>query len=90
MLELIQVRISYGRTEVVHGVDVHVPADGVSAVLGHNGAGKTTLLRAAVGLLKPRSGRVLLDGEDVTGLRPNQRVRRAWPTCRRGSRRSRS
>jgi urea transport system ATP-binding protein len=76
MLELIQVRISYGRTEVVHGVDVHVPADGVSAVLGHNGAGKTTLLRAAVGLLKPRSGRVLLDGEDVTGLRPNQRVRR--------------
>ena len=76
MLELSQVRISYGRTEVVHGVDVRVPADGVAVVLGHNGAGKTTLLRAAVGLLRPRSGRVLLDGEDVTGLRPYQRVRR--------------
>jgi urea transport system ATP-binding protein len=76
MLELTGVRISYGRTEVVHGVDVRVPRDGVASVLGHNGAGKTTLLRAAVGLLKPRSGRVLLDDEDVTGLRPYQRVRR--------------
>ncbi len=76
MLELRDVRIAYGRTEVVHGVDVAVPRDGVAVVLGHNGAGKTTLLRAAVGLLRPRSGRVLLDGDDVTGLRPHQRVRR--------------
>jgi urea transport system ATP-binding protein len=76
MLELHDVHIAYGRTEVVHGVSVVVPADGVAAILGHNGAGKTTLLRAAVGLLRPRPGRVLLDGEDVTGLRPFQRVRR--------------
>ncbi|TFV79248.1 urea ABC transporter ATP-binding subunit UrtE [Blastococcus sp. CT_GayMR19] len=76
MLELSGVRIAYGRTEVVHGVDVRVPADGVAVVLGHNGAGKTTLLRAAVGLLRPRFGRVLLDGEDVTALRPYERVRR--------------
>ncbi len=76
MLELRDVRIAYGRTEVVHGVDVAVPRDGVAVVLGHNGAGKTTLLRAAVGLLRPRSGRVLLDGDDVTGLRPHLRVRR--------------
>jgi urea transport system ATP-binding protein len=76
MLELRQVSIAYGRTEVVHGVDVVVPPDGIAVVLGHNGAGKTTLLRAAVGTLKPRSGSVLLDGEDVTRLRPHQRVRR--------------
>ena len=44
--------------------------------MGHNGAGKTTLLRAAVGLLPVRQGTVLLDGEDVTRMRPNQRVRR--------------
>ena len=44
--------------------------------MGHNGAGKTTLLRAAVGLLPVRSGRILLDGEDVTGLAPHKRVRR--------------
>ncbi len=62
------VEVGYGRTSVIHGVTVEVPADGVVAVMGHNGAGKTTLLRAAVGLLPARSGRILLDGEDVTGL----------------------
>jgi len=76
MLELTDLHVGYGRTEVVHGVDVSVPTDGVAAVLGHNGAGKTTLLRAAVGLLTPRSGSVRLDGEDVTRLRPHARVRR--------------
>jgi len=70
------VDIAYGRTTVVHGVSIEVPADGVAAVMGHNGAGKTTLLRAAVGLLPVRSGRILLDGEDVTALPPNRRVRR--------------
>jgi urea transport system ATP-binding protein len=44
--------------------------------MGHNGAGKTTLLRVAVGLLPVKSGKVLLDGEDVTGLAPNKRVKR--------------
>ncbi len=76
MLELVDVHVGYGRTDVVHGVSLSVPDDGVAAVMGHNGAGKTTLLRAAVGLLRPRSGRVLLDGEDVTGLSPHQRVAR--------------
>jgi urea transport system ATP-binding protein len=76
MLELRGLRVAYGRTEVVHGVDLVVPPDGVAAVLGRNGAGKTTLLRAAVGLLRPASGSVVLDGEDVTALRPHQRVRR--------------
>ena len=44
--------------------------------MGHNGAGKTTLLRVAVGLLPVMKGQVLLDGEDVTRLRPSARVRR--------------
>lgn len=76
MLELMEVHVGYGRTTVVHGVTVEVPPDGVAAVMGHNGAGKTTLLRAAVGLLQPRSGRILLDGEDITRMRPNERVKR--------------
>lgn len=75
MLELRGVHVSYGRTAVVHGVDVEVPDGAVVAVMGHNGAGKTTLLRAAVGLLPVRSGRVLLGGEDVTRTRPHRRVR---------------
>ena len=52
MLQLVDVRTGYGRSEVIHGVSLEVPTDGVAAVMGHNGAGKTTLLRAAVGLLK--------------------------------------
>ena len=49
------------------------PAGGAVAVMGHNGAGKTTLLRVAVGLIPVKSGAVLLDGEDVTKLAPQQR-----------------
>jgi urea transport system ATP-binding protein len=76
MLETIDLHVGYGRTTVVHGVSVAVPDDGVAAVMGHNGAGKTTLLRAIVGLLKPSAGRITLDGEDITRLRPNERVKR--------------
>ncbi|MGW0842370.1 urea ABC transporter ATP-binding subunit UrtE [Streptomyces sp. NPDC002787] len=76
MLEINSVQAGYDRTTVLHGVTVSVPEDGVATVLGHNGAGKSTLLRAAMGLLKPRSGTVLLDGEDITHLAPHQRVAR--------------
>lgn len=76
MLQLSSIRAGYGRAEVVHDVSLDVPRGGVAAVMGHNGAGKTTLLRAAVGLLKCSSGVVLLDGEDVTKLRPSARVAR--------------
>ncbi|MDX2939583.1 urea ABC transporter ATP-binding subunit UrtE [Streptomyces ipomoeae] len=76
MLELNSVHAGYDRTTVLHGVTVSVPTDGVATVLGHNGAGKSTLLRAAMGLLKPRSGSVLLNGEDITRLAPHQRVAR--------------
>ncbi|MEU6355760.1 urea ABC transporter ATP-binding subunit UrtE [Streptomyces sp. NPDC047072] len=76
MLEIKNVRAGYDRSNVLHDVTVAVPKDGVAAVLGHNGAGKSTLLRAAMGLLKPKSGQVLLDGEDITRLAPHQRVAR--------------
>jgi urea transport system ATP-binding protein len=76
MLEFDHLHAGYGRSTVLHGVSVAVPADGVAAVLGHNGAGKSTLLRVAIGLLKPRQGTVSLDGEDITGLAPHQRVAR--------------
>ncbi len=76
MLELLDVRTGYGRSEVIHGASVAVPPAGVAAVMGHNGAGKTTLLRAAVGLLRCTAGKVLFDGENITKLRPSARVAR--------------
>ncbi len=76
MLELVDVTAGYGRTMVLFDVGVSIPKGGAAAVMGHNGAGKTTLLRVAVGLLPVRSGTVLLDGEDVTRTKPNQRVKR--------------
>ncbi len=76
MLEIKGVSVGYGRTTVIHDVDLSVPTGQAVAVMGHNGAGKTTLLRAAVGLLPAKQGTILLDGDDVTRLRPNQRVKR--------------
>jgi urea transport system ATP-binding protein len=76
MLEISGVTAGYGRTMVLFDVDVSIPVGGGAAIMGHNGAGKTTLLRVAVGLLPVRSGTVRLDGEDITKMAPNRRVKR--------------
>ena len=76
MLSIEGVTAGYGRSMVLFDVDVSIPVGGAAAVMGHNGAGKTTLLRVAVGLIPVKSGRVMLDGEDVTKLPPNRRVKR--------------
>ena len=76
MLEIIGVTAGYSRTMVLFDVDVSIPVGGGAAIMGHNGAGKTTLLRVAVGLIPVKSGKVLLDGEDITKMPPNRRVKR--------------
>jgi branched-chain amino acid transport system ATP-binding protein len=76
MLELRNVSGGYGQSTVLHGVSLAVPDASVIALLGPNGAGKSTTLRMASGLLRPRSGEVVLDGTDVTRLNPYQRTRR--------------
>ncbi|MFB6085515.1 MAG: energy-coupling factor ABC transporter ATP-binding protein [Halodesulfurarchaeum sp.] len=60
------VRFGYHETEVLRGVDFTAHSDDVTALLGPNGAGKSTLLKQFNGLLRPDSGRVLVDGEPVT------------------------
>ena len=76
MLELRGIEAGYGEHTVLRGVSLTVQRGTVVAVLGPNGAGKTTLLRVASGLLKPSTGAVMLDGEDVTRTRPYARARR--------------
>lgn len=76
MLTLHSVTAGYGDTTVLRNVNFTVGDGEVVALLGPNGAGKTTLLRTATGFVKPRSGRVELGGEDLTGQRPHAFVRR--------------
>ena len=76
MLELRSVTAGYGRTRALHDVSITVPTGRAVAVMGLNGAGKPTLLRVAMGLLPITSGSIVIDGEDVTGTRPSERVRR--------------
>ncbi len=74
-LEVAGLAAGYGRVLALHGVGLRVPAGSVTAVLGANGAGKTTLLRAISGVLRPQAGRVLIDGDDVTGRHPEDMAR---------------
>ncbi len=76
LLELRRVRAAYDGINVLHGVDLAVPAGQVVAVLGPNGAGKTTTLRVAAGLHPARSGDVLLAGRRVNGAAPDDLARR--------------
>ncbi len=66
-LQMRRVHAGYGRVEVLHGVDLVVPARGIVALLGPNGAGKTTLLRVVSGRTPVTSGQVLLRGEPLAG-----------------------
>lgn len=75
-LGLENLTVGYGGSPVVHEVTLTVPKGGAVALLGPNGAGKTTLLRAAAGLIRPVSGRIVLDGTDVTSERADQRAHR--------------
>ncbi len=68
--------VSYGRTQVLFGVDFHVERNEIVALLGTNGAGKSTLLSAIAGLAAPGGGTVGFDGVDITGDQPTETVRR--------------
>ncbi len=69
VLELHDVSAAYGPFRALFGVTVRVDAGEAVALLGSNGAGKTTVARVASGLLRPSSGRVAVDGVDMTGAR---------------------
>jgi urea transport system ATP-binding protein len=80
MLRLRDLTCGYGRSAVVHGIDLDIGADEVVSVMGHNGAGKTTLLRAVVGLIPAMGGTVEFadasgNWDDVTRRPTNKRVK---------------
>ncbi|TBW40702.1 ABC transporter ATP-binding protein [Siculibacillus lacustris] len=76
LLEVRGVTVTMGVQEILHGVDLDVPANGIVAVLGSNGVGKTTLMRTISGVYRAKSGTIRLAGEDITGLKSHAIVAR--------------
>jgi branched-chain amino acid transport system ATP-binding protein len=76
MLEIKNIIGGYESSIVLRDITITVPDGAVVALLGPNGAGKSTTLRMASGLLHPKSGQIILNGEDITKLNPYQRNRK--------------
>ena len=74
MLEIKDLYVSYGMMEVLHGVSVDVQDKELVSIIGPNGAGKTTLIKTVMGLVKPTSGSILYNGEDITHLPAHKRA----------------
>lgn len=68
-------RASYGRTPILHGVDLTVSRGEILALIGRNGVGKTTMMRALIGLLRPSDGTVRFLDRDVTWAAADERAR---------------
>jgi ABC-type bacteriocin/lantibiotic exporter with double-glycine peptidase domain len=85
VFEVSDLRAGYGRVPVLHGVSFALQAGEALGIVGHNGMGKTTLLKALMGLLPVASGRISVDGVDITREPAHARSRLGSPTCRRGA-----
>jgi len=75
MLGIEDLHVSYGRTTVLRGVSLSVAAGEMVCVVGPNGAGKSTLLRTVSGLKRQRSGRIVFDGVNLAGAKPENIAR---------------
>jgi branched-chain amino acid transport system ATP-binding protein len=75
LLELENAVLNYGKIEALHGISVQVAEGEVVSLIGANGAGKTSTMRALSGVRGLSSGKVVFEGEDVTKLRADQRMR---------------
>jgi ABC-type branched-subunit amino acid transport system ATPase component len=66
----------YGRIDILHEVSLEIRPGEIVSIIGPNGAGKSTAFKSVVGFLTPRRGRVVFDGQDITGLPPHRVLRR--------------
>ena len=76
ILNVKDITAGYGEVDILHSVDLQVKAGEIVSIIGPNGAGKTTLLKTVFGLLKPTTGKVFLNDNDITGLSPEKIVRK--------------
>jgi len=71
MIEVHDLHKHFGGFHAVDGASLRIETGSITGLIGPNGAGKTTLFNAIAGVLPPTSGRVTMDGEDITGLPPH-------------------
>lgn len=76
MLSVKNINTYYGNIQALKGVSIEVPKGNIVTILGANGAGKTTMMKTIAGVLKPKEGKVEFLNEDVTGISPDQLVRK--------------
>ncbi|HRH75707.1 MAG TPA: urea ABC transporter ATP-binding subunit UrtE [Cellvibrionaceae bacterium] len=74
MLSLSDYTVSYGQSEVIHGIDFSVGKNEIVAVVGRNGMGKTTLMKSLVGMIAHKAGQIILDGLNVSKLKSYERI----------------
>jgi branched-chain amino acid transport system ATP-binding protein len=77
LLSIDQLSAGYGKMEILHRVDLQVAAGQSLCLIGPNGAGKSTILHSIYGFTRIMDGTIRVDGEDITGLSPNQKLKRA-------------
>ena len=74
MLEVENVNTYYGQIRALRDVSITVEKGEIVTIIGANGAGKSTMLKTTSGLLRPRRGKITLEGEDITGMKPHEIV----------------
>ncbi|HWD19780.1 MAG TPA: urea ABC transporter ATP-binding subunit UrtE [Verrucomicrobiae bacterium] len=75
MLEISDLAVSYDGSRILRGVNVAVPDRNLVCLMGRNGVGKTTTLKSIMGLVRADTGKITLDGVDLTKMRPEDRAR---------------
>ncbi len=75
-LRIENLKVNYGGIEAVKGIDIDVPKGKIVTLIGANGAGKSSTLRTISGLIKPKSGKIIFEGEDITAKDPTSIVTR--------------
>ncbi|ABI62730.1 Amide-urea transport ATP-binding protein [Granulibacter bethesdensis CGDNIH1] len=74
MLTTNELRVSYGQSEVLHGIDLDIGAGEIVAIVGRNGMGKSTLMKSLIGMVPGSGGKIMLDGTDITTMKSHRRV----------------
>lgn len=75
MLNVKNLHVAYGQSEIIHGIDFEAEQGKVIAIMGRNGMGKTTLMKSLIGINKTKDGNIELNGKDITGYPTYRRVK---------------